>query len=124
ASLLGSVYVEINNVNSFTGSCGARYDQATNQLFLVADSGLTFLGPITPGSAATLQNSQCVLNGATSSVGAAGNHLTVNYGMSFVPRFIGPKNTYLCARDTKHGADAGWVQVGTWSLPVPTPAAV
>ena len=79
---------------------------------------------ITPGAAGTLQNSQCVLDGATSSVVAAGNNLTVNASVSFKPAFIGSKNIYLLATDTKNSLSSAWAPLGTWTLPIPTPAPV
>ena len=63
---------------------------------------------ITPGAFGTLQNSQCVLDGATSSAVAAGTNLTVNASVSFKPAFIGSKNIYLLATDTKNSKSSAW----------------
>jgi MBG domain (YGX type) len=114
----------INNAVTFTGSCSTRYNQTANQLFLINDAGNGWLGPITPGAAATLQNSQCVLNGSGSSAAAAGNTLTVNFSISFLPAFIGSKNVYLQGQDSANGVNSAWTSLGTWSLPIPIPAAV
>jgi hypothetical protein len=121
---VGDARLLINNAISFVGSCGVRYTQATNQLFLMNDAGAVWQGPITPGAVGTLQNSQCVLDGATSSVVAAGNNLTVNFSVRSLPAFIGNKNIYMEAIDTKTNLISGWKQLGTWTLPVPTPVNV
>ena len=64
-----------------------------------------------------MQNSQCVLNGATSSVVAAGNNLTVNFSVSFLPAFTGNKNIYLFAFDGANNLNSGFTLLGTWNLP-------
>ena len=88
-------FMVINNVASFTAACATRYDRALNQFFIINDAGNGWLGPIAPGvQLATVQNSQCVLNGATSSAVASGNNLTVNFSVSFLPAFFGNKNMY------------------------------
>jgi hypothetical protein len=114
---VGDARLLINNAISFVRSCGVRYSQTTNQLFLMNDAGTVWQGPITPGAASTLQNSQCVLDGATSSVAGVGNNLTVNFSVSFLPAFVGNKNIYLLATDTTNNLNSGWKQLGTWTLP-------
>jgi hypothetical protein len=106
----------INHVDSWAGSCGTRYDQATNGLFIINDAGNGWLGPIKPGAAATLQNSQCVLNGATSSATVSGNNLTVTFDVTFLPGFVGEKNIYLLAKNNSTNMESGCTPRGTWSL--------
>jgi hypothetical protein len=113
---IGNAYLVINKALSFTSSCSPRYVQATNQLFLMNDAGTAWLGPITPGSGATLQNAQCVLDGATSSASITGANLTVNYGLKLQPGFTGAKNTYVMAEDSAHNVRSGWKQLGIWTV--------
>jgi hypothetical protein len=124
AAKITGAYLMINNMVSWTGACGTRYDQATNRLFIINDVGNGWIGPITPGAVATLQNSKCTLDGATSSVVASGNNLTVNFSVSFLPAFAGNKNMYMYAHDATNGLNSGWKLVGTWSPAAPKPVAV
>jgi hypothetical protein len=68
--------------------------------YLVNDAGNGVLGPVTAGTATTLQNSQCVLNAASSSTSGAGTQLTVFAALSFKPAFAGAKNIYMHATDS------------------------
>jgi 6-phosphogluconolactonase (cycloisomerase 2 family) len=124
AGTISEGYMMVNNTISWTGACGTRYDHIANQLFIINDAGNAWLGPITPGAAATVQNSQCVLNGASSSVVAAGNNLTVNFSVSFLPAFTGNKNIYLFAFDGANNLNSGFKLLGTRNLPIPAPTAV
>jgi hypothetical protein len=72
------------------------------------------MGPVTPGAAMTVQNSQCTLNGAGSSVSSSVNNLTVNVALTFKPAFAGAKNVYLNAVDS--GALwSNWQLRGNWT---------
>jgi hypothetical protein len=95
--------------------CVVLWQQSSNAFYLANDAGSALMGPITGSSSGTLQNSQCTLNGATSSGGGSGNTLTVNVGLSFKAAFTGTKNTYLLA----YGSDgnSGWQIEGTWNNP-------
>jgi hypothetical protein len=57
-----------------------------------------------------------VLNGATSSVTAAGNNLTVNFSVNFLA-FAGSKNLYMQAFDTANKVNSAWSIMGAWTLP-------
>ncbi len=94
------------------GACYVLWAPA-NSFYLMNDAGTTWLGPITGGSSATLQNSQCTLSGATSSVSGSGNSLTVNFGITFLTAFDGLKNTYTLVYGS--AGNSGWQQTGTWT---------
>ena len=111
---LTSAGVLFNSSTGIAGACSVIYNRTLNTLALTTDSGGQPAGSITPGSG-TQQNSQCVLNGAGSSVSVAGNALTVNLALSFQPAFGGSKNVYMDAV-SKNGA-LGWTQEGTWTSP-------
>jgi hypothetical protein len=120
AGKIGNVYLLVNNTTAW--ACGARYAQGSNGLFLINDAGTVWQGPIKPGAVGTLQNSKCVLDGATSSAVAAGNNLTVNFSLSFLPALGGNQSIFLRAQDVANNFSA-WTVRGTWTLPLPTPAA-
>ena len=88
---------------------------ATNQINLLANNGTAWL-TATLGAATTLQNSQCSLNVAATSVALSGNTLTLNLAMTFKPAYAGAKNIYMYAADVS-GANSGWQQLGTWTVP-------
>jgi hypothetical protein len=91
------------------------YNVAANQINLLNDAGAAWMAAI-PGSATTLQNSQCSLNVATTSVALNGNTLTLNLAMTFKPAYAGAKNIYMYAADVS-GPNSGWQQLGTWTVP-------
>jgi hypothetical protein len=98
-------------------SCHGFYDRASNGLYLYNDALTAISGPLTPGTSGTLQNSQCVLNGSTSSlVSASGTDLTINLGLGLQGAYAGTnQKVYLWVKDAQ-GNDTGWVQTGTWNL--------
>jgi len=44
----------------------------------------------------------------------SGNNLTLNLALSFQHAFTGARNIYMEVYD---GADSGWLQKGTWTVP-------
>src|SRR5207248_454530 len=89
--------------------------QSANALYLMNDAGNAWLGPITPGTSATVQNSQCVVNGAQTSASGSGNTLTLNLSLNFKSTFVGGKNIYGWAQDNGN-ANSGWQPIGTWTV--------
>src|SRR4029077_6590483 len=80
---------------SQASACSVYYLPGTNQLYLYGDNGTTLLGPVTPGAAATLTNSQCTLNAIGTSVDKSGNTLKLRPMLTFKSTFIGLKNIYV-----------------------------
>ncbi len=118
------VYFNTKLANPATSACMLYYNNATNQIYLLNDYGTAWL-QATLGAASTLQNSQCSLNVAASTVALNTNTLTLNVAMAFKPSFTGVKNVYLKAVDIL-GSSSGWEQGGTWIVGTlaGTPAAV
>ncbi len=106
----------VNNVLSIFNGCYVHYDRAFNAVFLRDDGSTTWLGPVTLGAATTLENSQCVLNAATSSASGATTNLTVNLDLSFKPAFAGTKGVFMQTQDTG-GLATGWQSEGAWTVP-------
>lgn len=95
-------------------SCQVRYYRS--HLYLLNDAGTRTLGPLTPGSAGTLQNSQCTLNGSGSSISFSGNSMTVNVSLSFQPAFAGSKYIYLYVSNNSFQS-SNWQARGAWTVP-------
>ncbi len=110
-------------------ACIVEFRPPSSQLFLLDDAGVNWLGPVTLGSSATLQNSACSLNAAASSFSGNGNTLQVNVALSFKPGFGSAggreprKAVCLYAKDN---AGAGEEQscLGLWIPEAPTPALI
>jgi len=95
-------------------ACYVQYLQGSDSLWLRNDEGTTWLGPVTPGQAGSLQNSQCIVDGAISSVSVSGNALILNLAVTFQSGFVGTKNIYMFVADTA-SLNSGWQQRGTWN---------
>jgi hypothetical protein len=113
---LQSVWVWFNATfaNSAASSCMLYYLPSTNQVELLNDAGTAWTLS-TPGQPTTLQNSQCSLNVATTTLSMSGNNLTLNLAMTFKPVYAGVKNVYMYAGDLG-GANSGWQQRGSWTV--------
>jgi hypothetical protein len=111
---LTSASVVFNSALTDVSGCEVDYYLASNTLKLVTDSGGQPSGSLTPGSGSQ-QNSQCILNGAGSSVSTSGNTLTLNLALTFQPSFGGVKNVYMEALSPT--GNAPWQQKGTWTVP-------
>ena len=126
AASLQTVWVYFNNTlaNPASNSCLLYYNVAANLINLAQNSG-TAWASATPGAATTLQNSQCSLNVASTTVSLSGNTLTLTLPMTFLPAYAGAKNIYMYAADIS-GSNSGWQQPGTWTVPAGsgTPAVV
>jgi len=120
ANLYRTYFLINDNTQIPQNTCHGFYDRQAHTLYLYNDALNTLFGPLTPGAAGTLQNSQWTLHGATSAiVSAADTDLVLNLGFSLNGSFAAAaRKIYLWARD-KDGNDTGWVQTGTWGTPVP-----
>src|SRR5262249_18139795 len=98
-----------------SNTCEVRYDRPANALYLTGDNGAA-LGPLTPGSASTLENSQCVVNGIGSLANGSGNTLTLNVALTFKPAFACQKTIFMNAKDSA-GRERGYQNLGTWTVP-------
>jgi hypothetical protein len=78
---------------------------------LVNDSGIGFVGTLTPGSNRTLENSQCTLRGEDLKIWD--NGYIVLLTLEFKPSFTGAKAAYTRAMDMAN-MDGGWVHARDW----------
>ena len=118
AGALTTVSLLVNSSAATTIACYVTYNSAGGVLSLANDNPATGSQVVTFGGGSR-QNSECVVNGAGSSVSLAGNTLTLNLSLTFLPGFAGPKTTYLYAADA--GANTGWIARGTWTVVIPPP---
>jgi hypothetical protein len=95
------------------GTCTASYTPSTDQVSLLNDAGSGWQTG-TPG-AGTLQNSQCLIDLASSTATISGDDLILTLTVTFSHTFIGAKNVYMLAQSG--GTKTGWQQQGTWTVP-------
>jgi YVTN family beta-propeller protein len=98
-------------------SCRVKYVSAGNQLFLKNDDGTAFMGPVTPGLAGTLSNSQCTLDASASSRSGSGDILMLNLAFTFTTAFAGKQGIFMYAIDKSGVKTPGREHVGTWTVP-------
>jgi hypothetical protein len=101
-------------------ACYVQYSPAANLLYLENDAGNGGSAGITPGSSATVSNSQCTLSAAGSSYSASGSTATLNVAITFASAL--PTNIYLFAASAS--GNSGWVQQGTWGASAGPPTVV
>ncbi|MFN0100991.1 MAG: FG-GAP-like repeat-containing protein [Bryobacteraceae bacterium] len=112
------VYFLVNTSPTIpAGSCHGFYDRASNTIYIYNDALTALVGPLTPGVAGTIQNSQCAISGAASTVSAAGTDLALNLNITRQGSYAtGSLNLYAWVTDNA-GTGTGWVQASTWILP-------
>jgi hypothetical protein len=116
-----SGYADINWVNMLfqtqlagQSACLVQYTPANNALYLVNDSGSWYAGTATPGTAGTLNNTQCTVDTGASSALSSGNTLTVTVALTFKTTFTGTKNIYMSVFNNST-VTSGWQAEGTWN---------
>lgn len=99
---------------SVASACAIVYNRAANTFSLLTDAGAAPSSSLTPGSG-TQSNSECILDGAGSSVTAVGNTLTLNLAITFQPAMAGPVNIYT--QSANLSTATSWTLAGTWTVP-------
>jgi large repetitive protein len=95
---------------------------STGYLYLVddaGDGGYASGSPMYMPSSNSLQNSQCVISAAGSSVSGSGNTLTLTLAITFKAAFAGNKIFYVAARSNTQ--NSGWQPMATWNVPGAAP---
>jgi hypothetical protein len=109
-------FLVATNTSVPTGGCHGFYDRPANALYLYNDSLSALAGPLTPGTASSIQNGQCRLNGAASSVSYGPTDIILTLNITRQGSFsTGAKNLYIWVTDTP-GTGSGWQQASTWTL--------
>ena len=97
-SSIVSTQLDLNTGLSPTHACYLYFAVGSNLIYLATDSG-GWQSPITVGQSATLQNSQCLLSGASSSVSGSGTTLTLNLALSFTASYESSQAIWMEAYD-------------------------
>src|SRR5277367_3131030 len=114
AADITAAQIGFNTSLAGTNSCWMYYAASTETIYLANNAGGFASGGLVLGSSGTLQNSQCTINVATSSVSLSGNTLTLHLAMSFAPAFAGAKNIYMYVQNAT--VSNGFTQEGTWTV--------
>jgi len=99
-------------------ACYLMYQASNNALYLVSDGGVSFTGPVTPGSSGTLGNSQCSVAASSVTVRPSGNTLTITETSEFTASFAGIKTNLMYKYDVSN-LGTGWSDAGTWIVTIP-----
>jgi hypothetical protein len=116
---LGVLNVLINRALDGGRACYIAYSQPAGILFLVNDAGpdAGLSEPLVLGSAGSVSNSQCQVNGTGSSAVGSGNVLTLTLNITFRAAFAGNQVVYLAARDAAGTGNSGWSTMGFHQVP-------
>jgi len=117
ANDISRVYFVVNTTGATAqNGCHGFYDKPSNALYLYNDSLSTVTGPLVPGIAGTLQNSQCMLFGMGSSAAmVSSTDLAVSIEIDLLGSFAAAsKNVYVWIVDNA-GSGTGWIQTSTWN---------
>ncbi|MEZ5352265.1 MAG: chitobiase/beta-hexosaminidase C-terminal domain-containing protein [Bryobacteraceae bacterium] len=122
ASAITNSQFLINTDLNGNNACYIGYLASANQLFLVKDTGpgLDLHGPIAPdGGSGVMENSQCRVTSAGSSVTRTGTDLRMTVRVLFKPGFSGLKLLYAAAQnfDANPLENTGWLPLGLWTVP-------
>jgi hypothetical protein len=83
------------------------------------DAGGPYQGLVVPGGG-SINNGQCSISGAASSISGSGNTVTVKLGIAFSSGFTGNKVIYTAAKDTSDRSSP-WRAQGVWYVPGGSP---
>jgi len=91
------------------------YNQDVNKVFLGNDQNSAWLGGYAPGTSATIQNSNVIVDVASCTVSHTAQGLTVRWALRFKNEFRGTYNVYTMALDNRNYI-AFWQKKGTWTI--------
>ena len=118
ANSLQTVWALTNTAIDGRQACYVAYYAPGNTLYLYPDNGDGAAATNIPLTGTnTIQNSQCQVNAAGSSVVKNGNQLTLNLNMTFKSAFSGPKGVWTAAQTLGGVQTSPWKAVGAWLVP-------
>jgi Bacterial Ig-like domain (group 3)/FG-GAP-like repeat len=118
ATDLSSVQAIVNASQNAASSCYLSADPVGGTVSLASDGGTSWLGPLTLGTAGTLQNSQCTVDAGASTGAILSNTYTLQLALSFSPGFAGAKSSYGYAA-SRQNRNSGWQALGAWTVTAP-----
>jgi len=110
----GAVLFNANGLANAGNSCFIGWN--ANTFALVDDIGNEPGAWIPFRGSGTLENNQCIVSAAGSSLSGSGNTLTVTFAITFKPGFAGTPTIYGDAFDSG-GLETGWSVGGSWIVP-------
>jgi hypothetical protein len=114
---IGFAYFRIGNLpTDIANNCTVRYEQATGQLSLSTDGGGWLPGVALPDNG-TLENSQCAIALANSSVAVTENTITLRANVTFKAPFANHLWALYTSATTVGGATTDWRWKGEWRVP-------
>ena len=115
---LQTVWALMNNAVDGRQGCYIAYYATGNALYLIPDNGdgaqATSI-PLSGGN--TIENSQCRISAAGSSVARSGNRLTLTLNYTFKPAFAGYRGIWTAAQTLGGAQTSAWKPSGSWSVP-------
>src|SRR5262249_8789930 len=93
-------YEEILINTAVSGDHACFLFQAGTSLWLANDAYSAWLGPVTLGPPGILQNSQCSVDAAASTIVNSGNNRILILSLTFKPAFAGAKANFMYAADS------------------------
>jgi hypothetical protein len=97
-----------------TNSCRVEYWAPTRTLSLQSNENTTWSQAIL-GTATVLQNSQCSVNAASSTVYGSGSSLDLTLDITFASAYQGTKSIFAFVAD-QAGLVSSWKTLGSWTI--------
>jgi hypothetical protein len=117
ANNLETVWALMNTAVDAGQACYIAYYAPANLLFLYPDNGDGAQATnIALSGTNTIENSQCKISAAGSTVTRSGQRLTLNLNMSFKAGFSGPRGIWTAAKPLS-GTASTWTVLGNWVVP-------
>jgi len=114
AGLITGMGMLLSTSTSTVNACSMVYDPTNNVVSLAFNNPASGAASVTPGLPTIVSNSQCSLNGATTTVAVTGTSVVVTVGLTFNAAWAGAKNIYLQASEGL--VSTGFVSVGSWTV--------
>lgn len=110
---IAAAAVLFNTAMNGQGACFFVVDPVHRDFLFASDNGSSFtVLPI--GSAGSVGNSKCTLEGSGSTLSGSGNNLTLTVTLSFQPTsFAGSKSIFMWVQNS--AGTANWQNMGSWS---------
>ncbi len=113
---LSRIYFVVNTSATVpVNTCHGFYDRPTNALYLYNDALTALSAPLTPGTAGTIQNSQCAIDGANSTVVLSGLDAVLNLSLTRKGTFATTAQKLFVWITDASALGTGWVQASQWN---------
>jgi hypothetical protein len=114
------VEIIFSSSGSSSAACVVNYISNQKQFGLLNDAASNYVAYLTPGTNASISNSQCTLNGSGSSIKITGNNLTMTVSLQFKPAFettgSATKKVYGYPVSSAGLTPTNWVAMGSWTV--------